>query len=201
MTAIIYIARHGETEWNRQGRMQGQKDSPLTALGREQAMTLRQNLLADERIAATGGISVAYSSALGRARETLEICLKDMDIHRDSSAGLNEICLGPWEGLTFEEVKQRWPEQFHNFWHGPSRYVPEGNGETFEQVQNRMVSSIKRIMDRHRSGNILVISHWIAIKTALAYFKGLQIDAIPNMPKPANGEYQIIGKESRGTPF
>ena len=196
MTAIIYIARHGETEWNRQGRMQGQKDSPLTAKGRKQAVILRQNLLADERIAATGGISAAYSSVLGRARETLEICLKDMDIQRGTSAGLNEICLGQWEGLTFEEVERRWPEQFHNFWHRPSRYVPAGKGETFEQVQRRMVSSIKRIMDRHRSGNILVISHWIAIKTAIAYFRGLEIDAIPNMPKPANGEYQIIGKES-----
>ena len=170
--------------------MQGQKDSPLTDSGREQAKVLKTNLLSDEFIAA-GGISAAYSSPLGRARQTAEICLKGMNVSYETMPGFNEICLGKWEGLTFREVEKRWPEQFHNFWHCPSCYVPAGDGETFEQVQRRMVSSVRHVMNRH-SGNILIISHWIAIKTALAYFHGMRIDDIPNMPKPGNGEYQII---------
>jgi len=192
MSTRIYIARHGETRWNSEGRMQGQKDSPLTDRGREQAVILKNRLRSDEELARAGGISVTYSSTLGRARETVEICIMGMDIPCETTQGLNEICLGDWEGLTFSEVEKRWPEQFHNFWHCPSCYVPVGNGETFTQVQKRMVSSIEQIMDRHKEKNILIISHWIAIKTALAHFQGMQIDDIPRMPKPGNGEYQII---------
>ncbi len=191
MATRIFMARHGETVWNRQGRMQGQKDSPLTSKGRQQAMQLKNRLKRDPHIQKQG-IFTAYSSNLGRAKETLAICLKGITAPSHALNELNEICLGDWEGLTFQEVEQRWPEQFHNFWHHPSRYVPAGAGETFLQLQQRVTSILKDIMQRHRGENIVVISHWMAIKTAIAYFKGMDIDQIPAIPKPDNGEYQIL---------
>ncbi len=188
----IYIARHGETEWNVEKRMQGQKDSPLTEQGRKQAELLREHLLADSDIRKDRGPVMAFSSALGRAQETLEICLKGIDVPSESLSELNEICLGEWEGLTFSEVEKRWPEQFYNFWHRPSQYVPTKGGERFAEVQRRMLAALEQIHRDHAGGNILVISHWIAIKTAMAAIKGLGIDAIPEIPKPQNGTFQII---------
>ncbi len=197
MATRIFIARHGETVWNRQGRMQGQKDSALTDRGRAQARQLKERLLDNPNIQSQG-ICAAYSSSLGRAVETLDICLKGITVPSYALNELNEICLGDWEGLTFQEVEQRWPEQFHNFWHHPSRYVPAGDGETFLQLQQRVTSILKEIMQRHRGENILVISHWMAIETAIAYFKGMDINHIPSIPKPDNGEYQIL-KMHHGT--
>ena len=191
----IYLARHGETEWNVAGIMQGQKDSLLTERGVAQAILLRNNLLSDLLLQGSHHnlqISAAYSSVLGRAEKTLKICTDGLGISRTSLPGLNEIALGDWEGLTFSEVERRWPEQFKNFWQYPSRYIPSGNGETFMQVQSRMVASIKELLQRHRGENLLVISHWIAIKSAMAYFMGLDIDDIPRIVKPPNGKYKIL---------
>ncbi len=205
MTTRIYIARHGETQWNLEKRMQGQKDSFLTEKGKRQALMLRDNLRDDPGISSEhGGICAAYCSALGRAVATLNICVKGMGIPTDRSPALNEICLGPWEGLTFEEVESLWPEQFHNFWHHPSCYVPAGQGETFKEVQTRMVDAVNRIQHAHAGGNVLVISHWIAIKTVIAHFQNIELDRIPNMPKPENGKLQILefedGMIQTGTP-
>ncbi len=194
----LFIARHGETEWNVAGRMQGQKDSLLTKRGQEQARILRKNLFSSPEVLEQG-LCAAYSSNLGRAVETLDICLQGMKLSGHSDPTLNEISLGKWEGLRFSEVERRWPEQFYCFWHRPSRYVPVGKGETFPQLQRRMVSSISRIMKSHLGGSILVISHWIAIKTVLAWFQGLKLDDIPAMPRPGNGEYQIIEAGQQGT--
>ena len=191
-TTRIYLVRHGETEWNVEKRMQGQKDSPLTSRGRDQAVLLREKLLADPVIAKRG-LDLAISSALGRACQTLEICINGINITKGIDAGLNEISLGEWEGLTFSEVKQKWPEEFYNFWHCPSLYTPSRGGETYMQLQARMVSTLKKIAAiMTKPANILVISHWIAIKTALVALQGLSIDHIPSIPKPANGEFQII---------
>ncbi len=198
MVNRIFIARHGETLWNRQGRMQGQQDSALTDRGRAQAEQLKEHLMCNPTIQSQG-ICAAYSSNLGRAKETLAICLKGTTVPSYALNELNEICLGDWEGLTFQEVEQRWPEQFHNFWHHPSRYVPAGNGETFLQLQQRVIKALKKIMQRHHGENILVISHWMAIKTAIAYFKGMDIDHIPSIPKPDNGEYNILSICSQNT--
>ncbi len=191
-TTRIYLVRHGETEWNVEKRMQGQKDSPLTSRGRDQAVLLREKLLADPVIAKRG-LDLAISSALGRACQTLEICINGINITKGIDAGLNEISLGEWEGLTFSEVKHKWPEEFYNFWHCPSLYMPSRGGETYMQLQARMVSTLKKIAAiMTKPANILVISHWIAIKTALVALQGLSIDHIPSIPKPANGEFQII---------
>ncbi len=191
-TTRIYLARHGETEWNVAKRMQGQKDSPLTSRGRDQAVLLREKLLADPVIA-EHGIDFAFSSALGRACETLEICLDGINIPKKTDSDLNEISLGEWEGLTFREVEQKWPEEFYNFWHCPSLYTPSRGGETYMQLQARMVSTLKKMSAIiKKPANVLVISHWIAIKTALVALQGLSIDHIPSIPKPANGEFQII---------
>lgn len=198
---MIYLARHGETEWNVAGRMQGHKDSPLTPKGRQQAMVLRDNLCAGLARLPEGGakLSSAWSSCLHRAVETAEICIENAGLSLITDSALNEICLGPWEGLTFQEAEKISPRQFFNFWNRPSMYIPPDGGETFLQVQIRMTQAITNILKTFRHGHVLLVSHWIAIKTALAYFKGMHIDEIPHIPKIGNGSYCLISME-RGRP-
>ena len=85
----IILARHGETLWNRQQRLQGQKDSPLTSVGREQARNIREKLESIE-------INAAYVSSLKRAVDTIQIILEDREVEPILVDGLMEISLGPW---------------------------------------------------------------------------------------------------------
>ncbi len=189
----ILMARHGETRWNLAQRMQGQKDSPLTEKGISQAETLLNTLRARMH---TGGkglpVKAAWSSCLGRAVKTARICAEGLNIGMTAAEGLNEIALGQWEGLTFSEAEKMSPEQFYNFWHRPSEYVPTAGGETFLQLQKRMLDVLKNIHERHHGENILVVSHWIAIKTALAGLQGLGLDDIHGIPRIKNGSFHII---------
>lgn len=191
---MIYLARHGETEWNTTGRMQGHKDSFLTRKGMQQAMMLRNNIrtamahLPDSK----RELDAAWSSCLGRAVKTAEICIENTGLSLTTHSALDEICLGSWEGLTFQEAERVSPIQFFNFWHRPSRYIPTDGGETFEQVQERMVLAITDILKTYTHRHVLVVSHWIAIKTALAYFMDMRLDDIPYIPKIINGSYCII---------
>ncbi len=179
--------------------MQGRMDSPLTRQGREQAGMLRRNL---ERYLATcaatcpetacNRLAAAWSSSLGRAVETLGLCLKDTDVPLCKDDRLDEIALGSWEGLSFSQVEHEWPGRFHAFWHCPSRYVPVGDGEYFEDVQKRMCRAISDMAAAFRGGNVLVVSHWIAIKCLLARLMGLGLDAMPYMPKPENGAFTVL---------
>jgi broad specificity phosphatase PhoE len=95
----IYVLRHGETEWNREGRLQGHLDSPLTDLGRHQAMAqnaiLRQN--------APAGVT-AISSDSGRSVETARLALEGLGIETRLDPRLREVALGQWQGLTLTEI-------------------------------------------------------------------------------------------------
>ena len=189
----ILMARHGETRWNLAERMQGQKDSPLTEKGVRQAETLLDTLRSRMHAGGKGlSIKAAWSSCLGRAKKTAEICTEGLHIGLTATEGLNEIALGQWEGLTFAEAEKMSPEQFYNFWHRPSRYVPTAGGETFQQLQKRMLDVLKTIHKKNAGENILVVSHWIAIKTALAGLQGLSLDDIHGIPRIKNGSFHII---------
>ena len=108
---ILYFARHGETDWNRERRLQGQHDIPLNALGRVQASRcgelLRELLERDGRPAAQYDY---VSSPLGRARETMELMRAAMGLDPEAyrtDARLMEMSFGRWEGFTFAELRAR----------------------------------------------------------------------------------------------
>lgn len=189
----IFIARHGETLWNLEKRMQGQKDSSLTEKGLKQAETLANALrVRMSGPAGEGTITSVWSSCLGRAKRTAEICAEVLDAAVTPAKGLNEIALGQWEGLTFQEAEKMSPEQFYNFWHRPSKYIPTAGGETFQELQDRMINVLKSICSTHAGQNVLVISHWIAIKTVLVRVQGLGLDDIPAIPRIKNGSFHTI---------
>lgn len=163
----LYLTRHGQTEWNLEGRMQGSKDSPLTTLGRNQAIQLGkwlQNTNIDE----------AYSSSSERAFHTSKLILGDRDIPLTAMDELKEMNFGIWEGQTFDFIKNTYKEQYNYFWNTP-HLLKDFPGETFEDLRLRVVSTINKIVKENDDKNILIVTHAIALKTLMSYFEKLPL--------------------------
>lgn len=151
MTTLL-LARHGETDWNRDGRFQGHADPPLNDLGRRQAHALAE-LLAHEHLEAI------YSSDLLRAQETAQIVAmqRGMDVILDPQ--LRERDVGEWSGLTRAEIDERFPSQIQAWREG--RVVV---GETREALSGRVLEAARRISAAHPEGVVLVVSHGGALR-------------------------------------
>jgi len=154
----ILLARHGETDWNRENRFQGHADPPLNEVGRAQAAELTATL-ADEPLAAI------YSSPLRRALETAETIAARHELDPVTLDPLREVDVGSWQGLTRAEVEARFPEQF-------DRWLEHGagweDGETYEQMGERVVAAMYELAGRHPQERILVVTHGGPIRAALA---------------------------------
>ena len=149
MTTTLLIARHGETDWNRERRWQGHADQPLNALGRAQARG-RAGRLRD------APPEVVYSSDLARARETAEIVGTLLGLEVRPDARLREVDVGEWSGLTTAEVETRYPDGLARRRLGRTGWE---RGETFEAMGIRVVAALREIAAAHRGGRVLVITH------------------------------------------
>jgi len=147
----LLLVRHGETDWNREHRVQGHTDVPLNAVGRAQAEALAESL-ADALLAGV------YSSDLARARQTAEIVSRHQGLAVVLEPGLREKNFGSWEGLTDVEIADRFPESVRGRW---------GDGESTEDVAARVLPAIERIRARHPGESVLVVSHGGPIRIIL----------------------------------
>lgn len=163
MSAIrrVYLVRHGETNWNRERRAQGQQESVLTEAGKAQALALAATLRDID-------IHEVYCSSSVRTRETAAIAFADRQLPTVYCDHLREIHMGPWEGRLYDELRQTDPEQFDAFWNRPDNFLLEG-AETFVQVQRRAIIRMNRILDESRSPSVAIVSHGLLIKTILSF--------------------------------
>jgi broad specificity phosphatase PhoE len=138
--ATILIARHGETDWNREGRWQGWADPPLNETGRAQARELAEQL---RRLP----FDAVYSSDLARAHETAEIVAEPHGMPVVVDPELREIDIGSWSGLTHEEIRARFPDG------------TRPDGETREQHSARVRVAIERIARANLDRRVLVVTH------------------------------------------
>jgi phosphoserine phosphatase len=163
----LLLVRHGETEWNRQGRFQGQIDVPLNANGLAQAVAAR-------RFLADVPIQRAYTSAMARPRQTAEVIL---DAHPGvpltSSRGLLEIGHGLWEGRLESEIAEGWPQLLADWKRAPET-VQMPQGETIGQVWDRSLATWRTIARSLAPGETaLVVAHDAVNKTILCELLGL----------------------------
>ena len=184
----IFLVRHGQTTWNSEGRLQGHKNSALTETGRDQAVQAKISLEQYD-------IHKAFVSPLQRARDTSKIILEDRDIDVVIVESLKEINLGPWEGKTKIETQQSHPEQYKHYWTNPELFKLPG-AESFEQLKSRVVAVLDDIFLKEKGKNILVVSHWMAIKTALAHYTATPLNDLTNIPDPKNGGYIVLEKSN-----
>lgn len=156
MTEIILI-RHGETTWNRERRMQGQTDTPLSDIGRAQAEALGQRM-------AKHKFSALYSSDLSRAYETAAAVARvsGREIRRDPA--LRERTFGIFEGLTYAEMAQRYPEEHARFLQRDADYAVPG-GESPRQFYERGLACINAIADSHPDECVVVVTHGMVLDT------------------------------------
>lgn len=166
----IFLIRHGETEWNAQGRLQGWLDSHLTLTGREHAEKLR-DFLAHETFQAV------YSSPSHRAFQTANILTnKKMNIIEDER--LQEIRLGNWQGRLIKEILQNDSERYLHYTESPELYEPDPESERFEQVSKRMEEFLHNCTQKHAGERILVVTHGVAIRALLVAILQLPIQEI-----------------------
>lgn len=160
-TTRILLARHGETDWNRIGRWQGQADPPLNEVGRIQAAALAARLAGD-------GIGAVYSSDLARATETAQTIADRLGLDVVEDPALREIDVGSWSGLTRGEVEQRFPEGYARWLAGEIGH----DGETREELTSRVVGSVARIAAKHPGTTVLVVTHGGSIRALRRHAAG-----------------------------
>ncbi len=163
----LYITRHGQTEWNVEGRIQGRMDSKLTELGERQARWLGERLMTED-------IDIIISSSSGRALRTAELVRGERGIDIIASDQLMEMHIGDWEGQLHYDVQLHSPEEQKNLWNFPHLYKSSG-GESFIQVMDRVKSEIERILLQYKDRNLLIVTHAIALKAILAHFENKEI--------------------------
>ena len=149
-----YLVRHGETEWNRTGRMQGHTGVPLSAEGRRQATLLAARLRSVE-------FSAVYSSDLARAAETAGIITAGRDLPVTTDTDLREFSYGEWEGLTLEEVETRYPGALaERIEAGGNLGFTAPGGESAIDAIGRVRRFCERVAKRHDGEeDLLVVAH------------------------------------------
>lgn len=191
MTRRIVVWRHGRTPWNAEKRFQGQTDVPLDEVGVAQAAR------AAEALAALGPQRIV-SSDLGRARATAQALadLTGLDVHSD--AGLRETHAGQWEGLTRDEIEERFPGEMER-WSADPDSRP-GGGENRREVADRMVASIERALaPLAADGTLVVATHGGAARAGIGALLGLPPDHWAALGVLANCAWSVL--EENGGPY
>ena len=155
----IFLIRHGETEWNRQNRLQGNSDINLSPEGFHQAIMLAEH-------APFQHVDAIYSSDLTRALATANILAEKFDLTVKTMPALRETNFGDWEGRFISELAAESPKAFGKFFTDPDRCHPP-HGETFLEAQARVMIGIREIISNHDDQNIVVVSHGSAIRLIL----------------------------------
>ncbi|PTX49155.1 putative phosphoglycerate mutase/uncharacterized phosphatase [Melghirimyces profundicolus] len=161
MQTEIYLIRHGVTRWNREKRIQGHRDEPLSPEGGEQAARLGTYL---EEIA----FEAVYASDLSRAIQTAEQITRSREMEVRTLSAIRERNLGEWEGLRIEEVKERYPDEWETVWHRGGRY----GVEKAEETRKRMMAALEELVETHPGERIAVVSHGGSINAVLEVISG-----------------------------
>lgn len=196
LTAPLYLLRHGETAWNIERRMQGSKDSALTARGRAQAAAMGRALAAE--LAREPGPTVFLRSPLGRTCETASIIGRELGLDpsqwRDDPR-LAELRYGNWEGSTWAEIEARHPNALAGWRADPEGFCPPG-GETHFELRRRSAAALADIVaSRTRT---VVVSHGVSGAVMRGLLHGLDARAMFVLEKPQDAFFRLLdGREER----
>ena len=187
-TLRIYLARHGETDWNAERRLQGRTDTALNSTGRQQAAKLAERLKGVR-------LDAVYSSALSRSRETAEIVRGEVPLK--SLAGLNERNHGKFEGAKVDGsdpvTEKEWRQR---------RRDPEDEldgGESLNQFYERVRTTFGAIRSQHGSGAILIVGHSLTNQMILRALLGLTMQRATSI-RQSNDELYLIELDTGNPP-
>lgn len=169
---MIYLMRHGRIEQSEPRRFVGQRDVPLDDTGREQARAMHCLLAAH-------GFARVICSDLKRSVETAELVSRGRNLDILKEPNLRELNLGKWQGLTTDEVKERYAQEYEARGLYLATTRPSG-GESFRDLRRRVMPCFERIMETDRGGT-LVVAHSAVNRTILCSLLGLDLELVTRL--------------------
>ncbi|MCF6291511.1 MAG: histidine phosphatase family protein [Desulfobacterales bacterium] len=183
MSTTLYLVRHGATPANLENRFAGRTGEKLHALGTEQIHRLGNRL-------GMAGIARIFASPLPRTMQSASILSRMVSAGVVPDPDLTEIHIPHWDGLTKEEIRERFGPEYPLWIKTPHRFALDGC-ETIAQVQTRAVRAVQRIVAVHPGENCLIVSHLIVLRSLLLYFQQLPISAFRSI-KINNGSITTL---------
>lgn len=191
MTTTLCLIRHGETDWNMEGRWQGHADVPLNEIGQRQAQLLAQRLASEGQ-----SFAAMYSSDLARAYQTAWELGAAVKVAVQLLPSLREIDLGTWSSLTYSEIKERYPIEAKLVEEGQD--IPRGGAETWAALSHRVVEAVDAIAAQHPGETLALITHGGCIRAMLAHADQQAGDAFVKYPHIGNTSMSIVTIETTG---
>lgn len=173
----IFVTRHGQTDWNVLGKLQGRHDIMLNEVGKEQA------LIASEKIK-NEKIDIIITSPLKRARETAEIINKQFNVNIVEDDRLMERCFGDFEGITkieLQEKKKQYPEITYAF--NYLKNVDIFNMETIQDLCARIYECLDEITEKYKNKNVLIVTHGSSSVAVMCYFTKFPLENLVDREK------------------
>ena len=167
----IILCRHGESEGNREARFGGHGPTPLTALGRTQAQATADRLV-------RAGVDAIYSSDLVRAQQTADIIAATLGSSYESTPALRERSVGIFTGLSFDEARERFPNEYEALLRRDPDSCPPG-GETYLQCRARASAFLDDSLVRHPGQRIVLVSHHLALYQLVLHILDVENQANP----------------------
>jgi broad specificity phosphatase PhoE len=201
MTTTLYLMRHGEADGGNTKRYHGSIDIPLSDRGRrqiaEKAFLLMQHLAhgsttkylsylrdvhgitgsPEEPATDAGELSAVYCSTLSRAVQSAEIIAEPYNLSPVCRADLRERSFGLWEGMTFTEIRENYPDEFAAWADNPLAYSPLG-GETTIEVRDRVIGAVETILREHAGQHVAIVAHGGVNRIVLCHILGIPLENI-----------------------
>ncbi|NLO09527.1 MAG: histidine phosphatase family protein [Clostridiales bacterium] len=165
----LYFIRHGQTDWNNEGKIQGSYDIELNDIGVNQAVELSKRVL-DSNIK----FSKIYSSKQKRALKTAEILRSNTNVDYIPLDGLEEMNLGDWEGLSWKEAIDKYPKEYDEWYHN-RRYSKSHNGESYQEMLERVLEALHKIISINND-DVVIVTHSAVIMSLQCYITDTPFD-------------------------
>jgi len=185
----LWLIRHGETDWNVEGRWQGQAESapPLNETGQRQSHAIAQQLAGNE-------FAAIYSSDLLRARQTAEIIASRLGLPIQFESRLREINQGKWEGMLGRDIATQYPLEWADRERDPI-YASPPDGESAADVATRVWAAADAIATHYPTGNVIIVSHGFALATLICKVRDLPLARAFGLI-PDNAHPEIVAWDS-----
>lgn len=189
----VILIRNGETDWNIQGRWQGWVSVPLNEHGKQQVQALAN-------FVRNIGMSALYASDLKRARQTAEILAERLGFEPIFDERLRERNIGQWQGLTVEEMRDWYPEEYEGIRNDPMNY-PVPGGESRQQAQQRLLGAFNDILTQVKGETVGIVSHTTALKALMVALipdyqdRDLGNTAVTTLVRQDDDQWQLVAED------
>ncbi len=188
MATTLWLVRHGQTDWNVEGRYQGQVNVPLNAAGLQQARALAAEMAGEK-------FDAVYCSDLERARVTAEIIARPQHLPVHCDVRLREINQGQWEGKYYLHLMVQYPDEMRARRIDPDHFRPP-DGETAAEVAARMAQAAGEIAASYPEGRVVIVSHALALAALFCLANALPLqevyDHLPPNARPVVIEWPPV---------